>query len=72
MAKTLIAAGSLASHKAVDNAAIALGDLLRGDFAVSVRGYAADVSFELTAHQRMELAHLLEHITDAIRVTATA
>jgi hypothetical protein len=66
MAKTLVAAGNLASHRAVDNAAIALGDQLDGMDAESVRRRTTELSFELRPVERMALAALLEDITDAL------
>lgn len=66
MGKTMVAAGTLAGHRELDNTAIALGDQLPGTFARAVRVRCCALSFELSPVQRLELAALLELIADAL------
>jgi hypothetical protein len=66
MAKTMVAAGTLTGQRAVNNAAIALGDQLPGTFTRAVRVQCRSLGGLLSPTARLELAALLETITDAL------
>jgi hypothetical protein len=62
-----VRAGSLASIRALDNAAIALGDQLQPLDAQVIRNKLTELSYELRPAQRDALTALLEDVTDSLR-----
>lgn len=59
--------GSLASLRALENAALALGDELLPLDAHVIRNKLTELSYELRPAARVALAELLEDLTDSLR-----